>query len=159
FSLLVAKWLCHSNVRRSPSGSGLQYMRYIHQPFNRAGSPAPSASSSATVRKLSGTSSRVWPQSSRSMLLTGPSLRSRWSSFQGAAKPARRCRWTTRRRSHGALSPGAYGAHRPLGSQPFLGVDIGRFLAVWRAGGGRRYRLPPAVSSVVVQLDVAQASG
>ena len=55
------------------------------------------------------------------MLFAGPSARSRSTSPQVAAKPARRCRWTTRRRSHGASFVGAY-ASQCLGGLSLIGV-------------------------------------
>src|SRR6266540_3009932 len=57
----------------------------------------------------------------------GPSFRSRCTSCQVAAKPARRCRCTTRRRSHGALSSGAYGAQAPVSPD---GFDFGPTLSM-----------------------------
>jgi hypothetical protein len=62
---------------------------------------ATSASKLAVAVKSAGAWAFAWPASSRSTLAAGPSVRSRCNSFQMVANPARRCRWTTRRRFHG----------------------------------------------------------
>src|SRR5262249_40092384 len=63
-----------------------------------------------------------------------PSLRSRWISCQVAAKPARRCKCTTRRRSHGAFESGVYRSHKFVGMAvgPSLGRGSAAFSAPWR---------------------------
>ena len=60
FWLLVAKWLCHKSVNRSPSGSGVWSIRQTHQAFSRSGFPEPAAASASTV-EVDSNSSGAWP--------------------------------------------------------------------------------------------------
>src|SRR5262249_42667186 len=71
---------------------------------------------------------RTLPARRRSRLATGPSARSRWISPHVAAKPARRCRWTTRRRFQGALASGRDGAQATLLGSLITGLlpELGR---------------------------------
>ena len=106
------------------------------------------------------------------MLADGPSRRSRSRTVQGAAKPARRCRWATLCASQGRAAVGSNGFQAQAGSFRAGGLFSRRshrarlpFAFTWRAGtsiesGSRRVVADdePAVAQVAqerqTQLDL-----
>ena len=107
-------------VSRSPSGSGETSMRYSHQAFSRSALPEAVAASPierAVIRKrcFRDTAFRKpRPRAAYSVAIAGHERRATvrrpiaarrpdlLEPAQGAAKAARRCRWTTRARFQGA---------------------------------------------------------